>query len=334
MTTELVPKEVSALIEHINATNNALMEALTLEDAKSVIDRAETLRVWSRQIKAGIDAQNAAASVKLRAQRKSGEFLRDMPKHPPGPNPYPKDGEILPAKIEDYGISYVQSSKWQQIANIPEEEFEEYIRDGINSGEELTTAGALRIAENIIDVDDNVEYSSNLTPYTSSESNEWYTPYEYVDAVRELMGSIDLDPASNEEANRVVKATKIYTIDDDGLDQLWRGNVFVNPPYGKNVDRNGASNQRLWSERIVMAWNSKEIKQGVLLVTASTSERWFQPLWDYPICFTSHRIQFEKESGDTFQPVTGSAFVYFGNDEAAFIRVFQKFGPIVKKVSG
>ena len=52
----------------------------------------------------------------------------------------------------------------------------------------------------------------------SSESNEWYTPARYVDAARLTLGSIDLDPASCEAANKIVKAKTFYSKDRDGLE--------------------------------------------------------------------------------------------------------------------
>jgi hypothetical protein len=67
----------------------------------------------------------------------------------------------------------------------------------------------------------------------SNESVEWYTPAPYVDAAREAMGGIDLDPASCVRANETVKAGEFWAEGDNPLQRSWRGRVFINPPYGK-----------------------------------------------------------------------------------------------------
>lgn len=67
----------------------------------------------------------------------------------------------------------------------------------------------------------------------SSESVEHFTPKWLVEIARYVLGGIDLDPASSEFANQVVKAPRIYTAEDNGLlAPRWDGRVFLNPPGG------------------------------------------------------------------------------------------------------
>lgn len=64
----------------------------------------------------------------------------------------------------------------------------------------------------------------------SCKSFEHYTPVEYIEAARYVLGRIDLDPASCARANETVRASTYYTKEDDGLTQTWFGNVYLNPP--------------------------------------------------------------------------------------------------------
>lgn len=162
-----------------------------------------------------------------------------------------------------------------------------------------------------------------------SESNEWYTPQKYIDAARELMGGIDLDPASCAFANETVKAANYYDITQNGLDKIWTGRIWLNPPYGFD---DGTSNQEAWSTRLVEQYNAGVTTEAVLLVNAVTDRKWFQPLWQFPICFTDHRIRFYNAEVEAGQPTHGNALIYFGKQEERFIALFKQFGPIVKRV--
>lgn len=166
----------------------------------------------------------------------------------------------------------------------------------------------------------------------SSKSNEWYTPAEYVDAARELMnGGIDLDPASCEFANRVVRAAHIFTVEDNGLAHEWDGRVWLNPPYGKNKD---GSQQEVWSRYLIEQYRKGNCEQAVLLVTAAPGNKWFAPLWDFPICFPDHRIRFYDSSGKPSQPTHSNAIVYIGTNIEKFHAIFSKFGVVAVRYDG
>ena len=84
-----------------------------------------------------------------------------------------------------------------------------------------------------------------VTKYTGNE--EWYTPKKYIDMAREVLGRIDIDPASNSFANQIVQATTYYTKDDDGQTKEWRGKMWLNPPYSSFISEfiNKTSNYKL-----------------------------------------------------------------------------------------
>lgn len=161
----------------------------------------------------------------------------------------------------------------------------------------------------------------------SSETNEWYTPTEYIEAARAVMGSIDLDPASSRQANETVKAGRFFDKLMNGLEHEWWGNVFLNPPYGKI---SGRSNQDIWSERLIREYECKAVKQAILIINAVPDRKWFARLWHYPICFTRTRIKFNSPLKiKAKSPTHGSAIVYMGDQLTVFNTVFSVFGHIV-----
>jgi phage N-6-adenine-methyltransferase len=163
-----------------------------------------------------------------------------------------------------------------------------------------------------------------------SVSNEWYTPAQYIEAARWVMGGIDLDPASNPIANETVKAATYYTQADNGLAYEWEGRVWLNPPYGRDE---GESNQAIWSARLIEEYRAGRVTEAVLLVNAVTDRVWFAPLWDFTICFTDHRIRFYDEDGEAGSPTHGNALIYLGEHKDRFVAAFRPFGPVVLEVA-
>lgn len=163
----------------------------------------------------------------------------------------------------------------------------------------------------------------------SSKTVEWNTPndpYPYLDMVREVLGTIDFDPASNEAAQRTIQARIYYTWKDDGFHRRWFGNVFLNPPYGKTGN---VSNQERWSQKLIREYVEGRVEQAIMLVNANTGTAWFQRLFTFTICFVNHRIAFVDANGkQQTQPTKDNAFVYLGHQKARFGEVFSRIGTI------
>ena len=151
---------------------------------------------------------------------------------------------------------------------------------------------------------------------------EWYTPPEFIEAARLVLGGIDLDPASSKVAQRTVKASEFYTVDDDGLSKEWAGNVWMNPPYAAGlVDQ--------FAEKLVLHHTEGDVPMAIMLVNNSTDTGWFQTVAKVAtaICFPNGRIKFHDENGDPKgAPLQGQAILYLGSEPHSFVRTFGEFG--------
>jgi hypothetical protein len=99
-----------------------------------------------------VKCRNDAAEIKLRAERRAGEMLKEGAENgdraKPGNPQWSQAETIAPVKLAEIGINKTQSSRWQCIASIPEEKFEQRIRETkAKPGAELTTQAVLRVAK-------------------------------------------------------------------------------------------------------------------------------------------------------------------------------------------
>lgn len=159
--------------------------------------------------------------------------------------------------------------------------------------------------------------------------NEWYTPPEFIEKARKVMGGIDLDPATSAQANITVGADKIYTVQDDGLSYEWQGKIWLNPPYSQPAISNFAN-------KMVNEWRSGRVTSAVVLTHNYTDTRWFHTLASActAICFTKGRIAFVNQDGEKAAPTQGQAFFYFGDNIGIFSQHFQDCGLVVEVLNG
>ncbi len=127
-----------------------LAEARSIDEVKAIVDLAEAARVYARQARLGLDAQNDAAELRLRAERRAGELLAVLSRHPGG-RPSAQENLLPPVtgfapRLPELQITRRQSSQWQQIAGVPEPVFEAHISTTRSRRHELTTASALKLA--------------------------------------------------------------------------------------------------------------------------------------------------------------------------------------------
>lgn len=161
------------------------------------------------------------------------------------------------------------------------------------------------------------------------DGDEYYTPPYIIEAARQVLGEIDLDPASSALAQTVVKAKHYYTKEDDGLTKEWVGTVWHNPPYSRPAP---------FVAKLIAEYEAGNITAAILLVNTGTETQWGQSLLTrYPVCFVGahgerrSRISFWRD--DPTQPDNRNRYsqmiFYLGNQPEQFVSVFQQFGAIL-----
>lgn len=297
-------------LARISQAKLALVSAKNLDDVLRIRDQAEALRIYIKAASDSLEAANSAAEIKLRAERRAGELLAGMEKCVGG-RPTKTPDTMSGVSMESFGVSYKQSSRWQKEAKVDEDVFEGYIRECNDEQREVTQAGLLKLAEPCHVLHNSVE-------------NEWYTPSKFIEAARTVMNSIDLDPASCELAQQTVQAGQYFTIDDNGLNKEWHGNVWLNPPYSKE-------SVGLFAAKLVE--ETANLSQAIVLVNNATDTQWFHEIASVAtaICFVRGRIKFNDRNGKPANtPVQGQVCVYVGGNAEKFCLVFSSFGIVAR----
>lgn len=139
--------EAGSALAHIDRAEQALEQASTIDVVKGIRDQAEALRLYARQAQRSFEIQNRCAEIKLMAERKAGLMLIEQDKNKGAAAPSEAREDI--PRLKDLGISYSQSSRWQAIAGIPSENFEQRLESLKQDGKEITSTEFLRLAKKL-----------------------------------------------------------------------------------------------------------------------------------------------------------------------------------------
>jgi phage N-6-adenine-methyltransferase len=273
---------------------------------KNLRDKAIAVQAYCKQAKDRTLIEDAT-EIRMRAERRAGELLAEMGKNKgeAGPGRGKAGGKTKPAfnappKLSDLGIGKTQSSRWQRLAALDEETFEARV------------VTARKRALSGLD---------NVRGTTGTGENEWFTPVEHIKLVRKVLGAIDLDPATHEKAQTIVRAAQFFTKEDDGLKHQWHGRTWLNPPYAQPFIAQFVS-------KLCREHKAGRVTAAIMLTHNYTDTAWFREAASAAdaICFTHGRVKFYEPDGTIAAPTQGQAFFYFGDDVATFDQCFASIG--------
>jgi hypothetical protein len=120
-----------------DAMCKAIQAAHDIDEVKEIHDKARAIEIYGRQAK-NKKAERQAREIRLRAERRAGQLLREIQKAKGG-RPIQNqshDATSFPLTLSKLNISKTQSSRWQQLADVPEAVFEAAVAGG-----DATTTG-------------------------------------------------------------------------------------------------------------------------------------------------------------------------------------------------
>lgn len=142
MNTAVVNVESIASVVAYNAMCSSIATSESTAECKDIIDKAAALREYARRIK-NIDAERRACNVRLIAERRYGQLMKPLERATPqtanskGANQHrspPSGGDDLTpyaAALAETHVSQQAASRYQALADVPEEIFEQALHDPV-----------------------------------------------------------------------------------------------------------------------------------------------------------------------------------------------------------
>ena len=217
------------------------IQKASVAQLEELISQAEAYRVYAIQSKKGLELQNQAAEIKMRAERKLAEWYKKEPKNKGGKLPV---AGVQPVKtLKEMGLDKVKMHRISALFELPEKDFEKHIAEVKASNEELTTIGVIQLARELAKGKEREEKQEKFIKQAKDFKNEnieiWNGDFKKLsEKIKD--NSIDLiltDPPYPEEflplwqdlfevAERVLKPSKFLVCyaNHQNLDKIFRLN--------------------------------------------------------------------------------------------------------------
>ena len=161
----------------------------------------------------------------------------------------------------------------------------------------------------------------------------WYTPLTIITKVKNVLGDIDLDPASDDFGNARIQAKHIITEESNGLLTEWPSDmtVFINPPGGKLGNQ---SKTVLFWQKLMNYRSAGNLKHAIFLcfsieAAQNTQKEGYLSVMELPFCVPKKRVHFDSQDGKFSAPSHSNLIVYIPgtiNKTKEFVKEFSDLG--------
>lgn len=141
-------EEPDRLIDYLADLSRAIEQVNGVADALVLKDRADAVRFLARKLGVDRDMRSRASEAVIRAERRLGELLAETDRNPGGRPNSLQSAKGLPATYREMGIEPTAAHRWQTVAALEPEKFEQFIQDSREQDYELTSGGIYAYARN------------------------------------------------------------------------------------------------------------------------------------------------------------------------------------------
>lgn len=226
----------------------ALQQAVEIDEVKDIRDKAEAIAAYARQAN-DTKLVEWATEIKVRAERKAGQMLSEMNLNRgsmgSGSNQHEvRSHDVTAPKLSELGITKNQSSRWQKLAAVPDDQFEHAVEAAKEVAGEVTTAAMLRIEKESRRYEE--KPLDNKNSAIDNDAHNEFNQFSEEQIAEEIASEIDVEKELYNAHMEIERLTKIIESDDklseikrlSDLVQHWeeKSNGYQVAVFNKNED--------------------------------------------------------------------------------------------------